>query len=123
MKRDLLFVVESLLPLLDERRLSAVARNRGIRPREGEALGKVLSAWLRKADEGELGRLLVEAAILLSARSGVDAGKVLRAAAETYKVDTDALALKVKQESAAKEKARKTAKPDAKATAKPKRAA
>jgi ParB family chromosome partitioning protein len=123
MKRDLLFVVESLFPLLDERRLSTIARNRGIRPKEGEALRKLLSAWLRKAEESELGRLLVEAAILLSARSGADAGKVLRAAAEAYKVDTAAVALKVKQEFAAKEKARKTAKPDTKATPKPKRAA
>jgi ParB family chromosome partitioning protein len=32
---------------------------------------------------------------------------VLRAAAQTYKVDTDAIALKVKQEFSAKEKARK----------------
>lgn len=48
---------------------------------------------------------------------------MIRAAAETYKVDADAIALKVKQEFAAKEKARKTAKPDAKATAKSKRAA
>jgi ParB family chromosome partitioning protein len=38
-------------------------------------------------------------------------------------VDTAAVALKVKQEFAAKEKARKTAKPDTKATPKPKRAA
>jgi ParB family chromosome partitioning protein len=53
----------------------------------------------------------------------VDAGKVLKAAAETYKVDTDAIALKIKQEFAAKEKARKTAKADKKATSKPKRAA
>jgi ParB family transcriptional regulator, chromosome partitioning protein len=121
MKRDLLFVVESLLPLLDERRLITIARNRGVRPKDGEALGKLLSAWLRKADEGALGRLLVEATILLSARSGADAGKVLRAAAEAYKVDADAIALKVKQEFAAKVKASKTAKPTA--TAKPKRAA
>ena len=123
MRRDLLFVIESLLPLLDERRLTTIARNRGIRPKEGESISKLLGAWLRKADESELGRLLVEAAILLSARSGVDAGKVLRAAAEAYKVDTEAIALKVKQEFTAKEKSRKTAKPDAKVSKKPKQAA
>jgi ParB family chromosome partitioning protein len=42
----------------------------------------------------------------------VDAGKVIRAVAEAYEVDTDAITLKVKQEFAAKEKARKAAKPD-----------
>jgi hypothetical protein len=35
-----------------------------------------------------------------------DGGKVLRAAAQTYKVDTDAIALKVKQEFAAKAKSK-----------------
>jgi hypothetical protein len=37
-----------------------------------------------------------------SARSQTESGKVLRTAAQTYKVDTDAIALKVKQEFAAK---------------------
>jgi ParB family chromosome partitioning protein len=70
---------------------------------------------LRKADESELGRALVEIAILLSTRSQTDNGKVLRTAAQTYKVDTDAIALKVKQEFAAKVKAKKEAKPVPKA--------
>lgn len=83
----------------------------------------LFTVWLRKADEGALGPLLVETTILLSARSGADAGKALRAAAEAYKVDTDAVSLKVKQEFAAKEKAKKTAKDGTKASPKPKRAA
>lgn len=106
MKRDLLFIAEQLLPALDEKRLEIIARSRGIRPKEGEAVGKLLTVLLRKADESELGRIIVEVAILLSARTQPDAGKVLRAAAQAYKVDTDAVALKVKQEFAAKEKAR-----------------
>ena len=48
---------------------------------------------------------------------------MFRAAAEAYKVDSDAIALRVKQEFPAREKARKTAKSDTKTTPKPKRAA
>ena len=118
MKRDLLFIVESLLPLLDERRLVMVARSRGIRAKEGEAVGKLLTAFVRQADESILNRLTVEIVILLSARSQSDGGKVLKAAAQAYKVDTDAVALKVKHEFAAKDKARLTQKPPTKAVAK-----
>jgi ParB family chromosome partitioning protein len=60
---------------------------------------------------------------LLSAKSQADGGKVLRTAAQAYGVDTDAVALKVKQEFAAKEKARKATKPEPKLAAKSKRAA
>jgi hypothetical protein len=82
-----------------------------------------VTAFIRKADEGTIGKLVIEAVILLSARSQSDGGKVLRAAAQAYGVDTDAVALKVKQEFAAKEKARKATKPEPKPTAKAKRAA
>jgi ParB family chromosome partitioning protein len=61
---------------------------------------------VRKVDESALGKLIVETVILLSARTQPDGGKVLRAAAQVYKVDTDAISLKVKHEFAAKEKAR-----------------
>ena len=57
-----------------------------------------------------LAKLIVEAVILLSARAQTDGGKMLRAAAQAYKVDTDAIALKVKHEFTAKEKARSAAK-------------
>jgi ParB family chromosome partitioning protein len=77
----------------------------------------------RKADEGTLGKLVIEAVILLSARSQSDGGKILQAAAQSYGIDTDAVALKVKQEFAAKEKARKSAKPEPKPTTRAKRAA
>ena len=43
MKRDLLFVAEQLLPLLDEKRLEKAARNRGIKAKEGESVAKLLS--------------------------------------------------------------------------------
>ncbi len=76
------------------------------RAKDGESVAKLLSAVLRKADESELGRVTVEIVILLSARSQPNGGKVLRAAAQVYKVDTDAIALKVKQELVAKEKAK-----------------
>jgi ParB family chromosome partitioning protein len=110
MKRDFLFIAEQMLPLLDDKRLEMVARNRGIRAKEGESAGKLLAAFLRKAEESVIGKVIVEAVILLSASKQADGGKILRAAAQAYKVDTDAIALKVKHEFAAKEKARSAAK-------------
>ena len=65
-----------------------------------------------------LGKLIVEAVILLSARTQNDGGKILRAAAQVYQVDTDMIALKVKHEFAAKEKARVSARIEPKTTAK-----
>jgi ParB family chromosome partitioning protein len=117
MKRDLLFIAEGLLTLLDERKLAVAARSRGIKAKEGESIDKLMTAFLRKEDEGTLGRFMVEAVILLSARSQSDGAKALRTAAQTYKVDTDAIALKVKQEFTAKEKAKRTAKVEPKPTA------
>ncbi len=122
MKRDLLFVVERIAPMLDERRQEIVARNRSIKKaKDSDSIPKLLSAYIRKADEGELGRLLVEMVILHTARTQPDGGKVLKEAAEHYKVDTDAIALKVKQEFAARTKAQaamKNAKAQSKSTKK-----
>jgi ParB family chromosome partitioning protein len=57
---------------------------------------------------------LVETTILyMSTRH--NPAQVLSEAATVYKVDTDAIVLKVKQEFAAKEKVKKTAQPSAKA--------
>jgi ParB family transcriptional regulator, chromosome partitioning protein len=123
MKRDLLFIAELILPLLEDKRVEMVARNRGIKAKEGESAAKLLTAFVRKADEGTIGKLIVETVILLAARTQADGGKTLRTAAQVYGVDTDAIALKVKQEFAAKDKARKAAKPEPKATAKTKRVA
>ena len=80
--------------------------------------GLQLTAFVRKAEESALGKLIVETVILLSARTQSDGGKVLRAAAQVYKVDTDAIALNVKHEFSAKEKARSAQKVEPKPVAK-----
>ena len=108
MKRDLLFILEKLVSLMDERRIEALARQHGIRQkRDDGGIAKTFSAFLRRADEGTLSRLLVEATIMLAA-ARTNPASVLRDAANTYKVDTDAIALTVKQEFTAKEKAKKS---------------
>jgi len=112
MKRDLLFIVERLASLLEEPRLQTLARQHGVREkRDDGGIAKTFAAYLRRADENTLGRALVESAILLAASRG-NASQVLREAATAYKVDTDAIAAKVRQEFAAKDKA-KAAKPPA----------
>ena len=108
MKRDLLFILEKLVVLMDERRIETLARQHGIRQKRDEGgLAKMFGAYLRRADEGTLSRLMVETTILLAA-SRTNPATVLRDAATTYKVNTDAIALKVKQEFAAKEKTKKS---------------
>ncbi len=67
-------------------------------------------AFLRRTDENTLGRIVVESAILLAA-SRANASQVLRDAATAYKVDTDAIAAKVKQEFATKDKVKAEKKP------------
>ena len=120
MKRDLLFIVERVTTMLDDRRLEVVARNRGIKKaKDTDSIPKLVSAYIHKADEGDLGRLLMEMVILHAARTQPDAGKVLKEAAEHYKVDTDAIALKVKHEFAAKSKAQTAKKAAPKAQPKP----
>jgi ParB family chromosome partitioning protein len=109
MKRDLLFIVEKLVGLLDENRVVMLARQHGIRQNRDEGgVAKAVVAFLRRSDEGTLSRLLVETAILLTASRG-NPTAILKDAASAYKVDTEAIAAKVKQEFAAKEKAKKTA--------------
>ena len=99
LKRDLLFVIEKLVSLMEEPRLEMLARQHGIRQkRDDGGMGKTLAAYIRRADEGTLSRLLVETSILLAA-SRSNPATILRDAASMYKVDTDAITLKVKQES------------------------
>ncbi len=118
MKRDLLFILEKLVGVLDENRLEMLARQHGIRQkRDDGGVSKTLAAYIRRADEGTLSRLLVETTILLAA-SRANAATVLRDAATAYKVDTDAITLNVKQEFAAREKAKRAAQPAAKTTKK-----
>jgi ParB family chromosome partitioning protein len=105
MKRDLLFLAERLTTLLDERRLSVLIRQHGLgKFKENAAPAKLLAAFLPKAEESKLGRILVETTILLSMHNQPDAAKILRDAAHAFKVDIDAITAAVKQEFAAKEK-------------------
>jgi ParB family transcriptional regulator, chromosome partitioning protein len=98
LKRDLQFLLNQITPLLDERRLQTLARQHGIRKdRETDAIGKLFAAFVRRSDEGTLARLLVEATVLLAAARTIPAA-ALRDAAATYKIDTDAIALRLKQE-------------------------
>jgi len=104
MKRDLLFVAERLAFLLDENRLSIVARRYGIKKaKDNDSIEKLFAAYLRRTEESVLGSVLVELTILHAA-SRQNAAQVLRDAAAVYKVNTDAITLKVKQEFATKEK-------------------
>jgi hypothetical protein len=74
--------------LLDERRLSVLIRQHGIgKLKDDVAAAKLLAAFLPKAEESKLGRILVETSILLSMHNQTDAAKILRDAAHTYKVD------------------------------------
>jgi ParB family transcriptional regulator, chromosome partitioning protein len=123
LKRDLQFLLNQIVPLLDEGRLQILGRQHGIRKdRETDAIGKLFAAFVRRSDEGTLGRLLVESTVLLAA-ARTNPAAVLREAAAAYKVDTDAIALKVKQECAAKEKAKKISKATAPTAANGKKAA
>jgi len=116
MKRDLLFILEKLVSVMDENRVEMLARQHGIRQkRDDGGVAKTLTAFIRRADEGTISRLTVEASILLASARGNPA-TVLKEAATVYKVDTDAIATKVRQEFTAKEKARKTPQAAAKPT-------
>ena len=116
LKRDLLFVIEKLISVMDENRVEMLARQHGIRQkRDDGGIGKTLTAFVRRADEGTLSRLMVEASILVASLRG-NPDTILKEAATTYKVDTEAIAAKVKQEFAAKEKAKKVPNPAAKTT-------
>jgi ParB family chromosome partitioning protein len=115
LKRDLLFILEKLVSVMDENRIEMLARQHGIRQkRDDGGIKKTLSAFLRRVDEGTLSRLLVESSILLAASRGNPA-TILKDAASAYKVDTDTIAAKVKQEFATKVKAKKTTPPGTKA--------
>jgi ParB family chromosome partitioning protein len=118
MKRDLLFILEKLVSVIDENRVEMLARQHGIRQkRDDGGVSKTLAAFVRRADEGTLSRLLVESSVLLAATRG-NPSTVLKEVASAYKVDTEAIAAKVKQEFAAKEKAKKAPQPTAKAAKK-----
>jgi len=115
MKRDLLFVVERLAAMLDENRLAIVAKQHGIKKaKDSDSIEKLFAAFLRRAEESVLGRLMVELTIVLAAARS-NAPTVLKDVAAVYKVDTDAIAAKVKQEFAAKDRLKKAPKAAGKA--------
>jgi ParB family chromosome partitioning protein len=119
MKRDLLFALGRLTSLLDERRLAVLIRQHGIgKPKDSDAPAKLLAAFLPKAEESKLGRIMVETAILLSMHNQTDTAKVLRDAAQFYKVDIEDITAKVKQEFATKYKVKATKKAAPKSPAK-----
>jgi ParB family chromosome partitioning protein len=120
MKRDLLFLAQRLTAMLDERKLAILIRQHGMgKPKDGDAPAKLLAAFLPKIEESKLGRILVESVILLSMHNQVDTAKILRAAAQVYKVDVDSIFATVKQEFAAKEKGKVSQKVSLKSTSKP----
>jgi ParB family chromosome partitioning protein len=111
LKRDLLFILEKLVSVMDENRLEMLARQHGIRQkRDDGGLAKTFAAFLRRADEGTLSRLLVESSILLAASRG-SSSTILKDAATVYKVDAEAITSKVRQEFAAKDKAKQASQP------------
>ena len=120
MKRDLLFVVSRLSAMLDERKLAVLIRLHGVRkPKDREAPAKLLAAFLPKAEESKLGRILVESVILLTMHNQADAAKILRDAAHVYKVDVDAISATVKHEFAAKERGKASKKAASRSASKP----
>jgi ParB family chromosome partitioning protein len=90
--------------------------------RDEGGIAKTLTAFVRRADEGTLSRLMVEATILLAA-SRQNGTNVLKEAAALYKVDTEAIGQKVRQEIAAKVRAKNEAKLEAKSAPKTKKVA
>ncbi|HUN82723.1 MAG TPA: ParB/RepB/Spo0J family partition protein [Terracidiphilus sp.] len=120
MKRDLLFLAERLTLMLDERRVALLIRQHGIgKPKDDAAPAKLLAAFLPRSEESKLGRILIETAILLSMHNQTDTAKILRDAADAYKVDVNAISATVKQEFAAKEKAKRVKKTAPKPPSKP----
>ena len=82
---------------MEQPRLQMLVRQHCIREkRDDGAIAKTFAAYLRSADENTLGRALVESAILLAV-SRSNASRVLQEAATAYKVDTEAIAAKVRQ--------------------------
>ena len=116
-KERVLRATRILFPSLLAMSISAVAHAQGTMDFSGAQTlmqtFKTFTVFVRRADEGTLSRLVVEASILLAASRG-NPTFILKEAAATYKVDTDAITTKVRQEFAAKEKAKKATQSPAK---------
>jgi ParB family transcriptional regulator, chromosome partitioning protein len=117
MKRELLYVALMLAAKLDLPRVEIVAKLHHVSgQKEEETLSKTMQAYLRRAPEGTLTRLIMEMSILLRMASGQDSNRVLAEAAKDYSVNVDAIASSVRKDFAAREKAKAEKKTDGKAT-------
>ena len=76
--------------------------------KDSDSIGKLFAAYFRRAEESVLGSVLVETTILLPPPGRIRL-RCSQRCRSRYKVDTDAIAVKVKQEFAAKDKAKKAA--------------
>ena len=112
--KKLLHHMRTLAPALMALTFATVAHAQGTMDFSGAqtlmSTFKTFAAFLRRADEGRLSRLLVESSILLAASRG-NPSSVLKDAATAYKVDSDAIANKVRQEFAAKKTVKKATQP------------
>lgn len=99
MKHDLLFLSELLISALDQRRIKVLLRLHGIRrTRDTAAAAKMLVNSIQKMEERQLRRLLVEAAILIAARTESTTAIVLRDASQFYGVDVESICAKVRRQ-------------------------
>jgi ParB family chromosome partitioning protein len=62
-----------------------------------------VQAYLRRAPEGTLGRLIVEMSILLRVSSGQDSNRVLAEAAKEYNTSVETIAATVRKQFATRE--------------------
>jgi hypothetical protein len=72
--------------------------------KEEEPLSKTVQAYLRRAPEGTLGRLIVEMSILLRVSSGQDSNRVLAEAAKEYNISAETIAATVRKEFATRDR-------------------
>jgi hypothetical protein len=108
MRKDLQFLSGRLTAMLDERRQSILIRQSHVgKAKDVEGPAKLIMAALQKADEGQLGRRLVHSVVLLSIRSDNDGMRILRDAAQAYKVNVDGISANAGKQLADREKARK----------------
>jgi hypothetical protein len=71
-----------------------------------EPLSKTVQAYLCRAPEGTLDRLIVEMSILLRVSSGQDSNRVQAESAKEYNISVETIAAAVRKEFAARQKAR-----------------
>ena len=111
LKRDLLFILEKAdVSVMDESRIETLARQHGIRRKrdDGGVWRRPSRAFIRRADEGVCFPDFWWSRASCLPLHAATRQPVLKDAATAYKVDTDAITVKVKQEFTAKEKTKNT---------------